>query len=82
MLVPLGSLSVVKGQVTHAIHVTQGVTPGYYSCYTIVTHISNSWNIMESSKTPNKYHLSINILAEKKTVFPITEKFKTELFSN
>ena len=36
-----------------------------------------SWNIIESSKRPRKYHLSINFLAEKKTVFPITEKFKT-----
>ena len=35
---------------------------------------------MESSKRPSKYHLSINFLAEKKTVFPITEKFKTKPF--
>ena len=41
------------------------------------TIFSKSWNIMESSKRPSKYHLSINFLAEKKAVFPITEKFKT-----
>ena len=29
------------------------------------------WNIMESSNRPSKYHLSINLLAEKKIVFPI-----------
>ena len=38
----------------------------------------NSWNIMESSKRLSKYHLSINFLNQKKTVFfLITEKFKT-----
>ena len=36
-----------------------------------------SWNIMENSKAPSKYHLSITFLAQKKTVFPISEKFKT-----
>ena len=41
------------------------------------TIFSRSWNIIESSKRPCKYHLSNNFLAEKKTVFPITEKFKT-----
>ena len=34
-------------------------------------------NIMESSKKPSIYHLFINFLSEKKTVFPITVKFKT-----
>ena len=38
------------------------------------------WNIMESSKRPSKYHLSINFLAQKKTVFPIPEKIKTRTF--
>ena len=28
----------------------------------------------------NKYHLSINFLAQKKTIFPIFEKFKTRTF--
>ena len=36
-----------------------------------------SWNFMESLKRPSKHHLSINFLAEKKIIFPITEKFKT-----
>ena len=36
-----------------------------------------SWNVMESLKRPSKYNLSINFLAEKNTVFSITEKFKT-----
>ena len=44
------------------------------------TIFPRSWNIIESSKRPRKYHLSINFLAEKKTVFPITEKFKTRTF--
>ena len=35
---------------------------------------------MESSKRPSKFHLSINLLADKKAVFPITEKFKTRTF--
>ena len=30
----------------------------------------------------SKYHLSINFLTQKKTVFPITEKFKTRTFQN
>ena len=41
------------------------------------TVFPRSWNIMESSKRPSKYHLSINFLAEKRSYFPITEKFKT-----
>ena len=41
------------------------------------TIFASSWNIIESSKRLCKYNLPINILAEKKTVFPITEKFKT-----
>ena len=45
------------------------------------TIFSNSWNIMESSKRSSKYHLSINFLAERKSVFPITKKFKTNFFS-
>ena len=44
------------------------------------TIFSRSWNIMESSKRPSKYHLSTNFLAEKKTVFPISKKFKTRTF--
>ena len=39
-----------------------------------------SWNIIESLKTPRKYHLPINFLTQKKTVFPITEKFKIRNF--
>ena len=39
-----------------------------------------SWNIMESSKRSSKYHLSINLLAHRKTVFRILEKFKTRPF--
>ena len=41
------------------------------------TIFPRSWNIIESSKRPRKYNLSINFLAEKTTVFLITEKFKT-----
>ena len=36
-----------------------------------------SWNIMESSKRPSKYYLSVNFLAEKKIILPITENLKT-----
>ena len=39
-----------------------------------------SWNVMDSSKTPSKCHLSINFLVQKNTVFPIFEKFKTRTF--
>ena len=39
-----------------------------------------SWNIMEKSNRPSKYHLSINFLAEKNTIFPITERVKTRTF--
>ena len=35
---------------------------------------------MKSSKIPRKYQLSINFLDQKKTVFPISEKFKTRTF--
>ena len=41
------------------------------------TIFPKSWNIIESSKRPRKYHLSINLFAEKKTLFPITKKLKT-----
>ena len=41
------------------------------------TFFRKPWNIMESSKRPSKYHLFINLLAEKNAVFLITEKFKT-----
>ena len=39
-----------------------------------------SWNIIESSKRPRKHHLSINFLADEKTVFSITKKFKARTF--
>ena len=35
---------------------------------------------MKSSKMPRKYQLSINFLDQKKTVFPISEKFKIKTF--
>ena len=38
------------------------------------------WNIMESSKRPSKYHLSINFLAEKKDHISHTEKCKATTF--
>ena len=44
------------------------------------TVFPRSSNIMESSKTPSKYHVPINFLAQKKTVFPISKKFKTRTF--
>ena len=37
--------------------------------------------ITKNSKIPRKYQLSIKFLDEKKTVFPISEKFKTRTFS-
>ena len=49
--------------------------------YTAPKTISpRSWNITENSKMLNKYHISINFLGQKKTVFPISEKFKTKAF--
>ena len=44
------------------------------------TLFPNCWNIMESIKIPSKYHLFIKLLDQKKTVFPIFEKFKTRTF--
>ena len=41
------------------------------------TVFPKSWDIKQSSKRPSKYHFYINYLAERKIVFPITEKFKT-----
>ena len=41
------------------------------------TVFAKSQDFTESSERPSKYHLSINFLAEKMIVFPITEKFKT-----
>ena len=40
------------------------------------------WNIMEISKKPCKYHLSINLLAKGKPIWPITKKSKKERFSS
>ena len=39
-----------------------------------------SWKAKKKKKS--KCHLSIKLLAEKDTIFGITEKFKQELFSN
>ena len=36
------------------------------------------WNITESSKRPSKSHLSINLLAGKKTAFLLTQKLALE----
>ena len=36
---------------------------------------------MESSKIPSKYHVSINFLDQKKTVFSIPKNFKSRTFS-
>ena len=44
------------------------------------TTFPRSLNIMESSKRPSKYHLSINFLAQNMSVFPISETFKTRTF--
>ena len=50
----------------------------FYKTYTArKTIFAKFWNIMESSKRPTKYHILINFLAEKKTMFLINEKFST-----
>ena len=41
------------------------------------TIFPKSWNLMQS---PRKYYLSINILAQKETVFPISKNFKARTF--
>ena len=41
---------------------------------------SKSWNIMKSSKIPIRYQLCIKFLDQEKTVFPISENFKTRTF--
>ena len=60
--------------------------PSALRSFTSIVHTTRKtifpkpWNIMESSKRPSEYYLSINFLAEKKTVFPISKKFKTRPF--
>ena len=46
------------------------------------TIFPRSWNIIESSKRPRKYHFSINFLAEKRPYFPSPKSLKQELLSN
>ena len=46
------------------------------------TVFPRSWNIMEGSKRPSKYHLSINFLAEKRSYFPSPKNLKPELLGN
>ena len=44
-------------------------------------HISHHRKVQNKSfSLISKYHLSINLLIKKKTVFPITEKFETRTF--
>ena len=43
-------------------------------------HISQVLEYHGKVKKTRKYHLSINFLAEKKTIFLMTEKFKTRTF--
>ena len=46
------------------------------------TVLSNSWNIMESSKSTSKYHLSFKFMDEKRLDFPSRKSSKWEIFSN
>ena len=46
------------------------------------TIFPRSWNIIESSKRPCKYHLPIKFLAEKRPYFPSPKSSKQELLSN
>ena len=52
----------------------------FQSLLSLKTIFPKSRNIMENSKRPSKYHLSMNFLAQRKTVFPISKKFKTGTF--
>ena len=45
------------------------------------TIFPKSWNIMESSKRPSKYHLSINFLAQKKDYIWHQRKVQNKYFS-
>ena len=45
------------------------------------TIFSKSWNIIESSKIPSKYHLSINSF-KNRPYFPSPKNSKQEIFSN
>ena len=77
-------LMILNGEGWHYLAVKKllvllrGITSKYHSDFS--TYFLSSGNIMESPKRPSKYHLSIDFLAEKKTAFPITEKFKTRTF--
>ena len=46
------------------------------------TVFPKSWNIMEISKRPSKYHLSTNFLTEKRSCFPSPKVSKQELLGN
>ena len=46
------------------------------------TVFRKSWNIMEISKRPSKYHLSTNFLTEKRSCFPSPKGSKQELLGN
>ena len=52
----------------------------FQSLLSLKTIFPKSRNVMENSKRPSRYHLSINFLAQRKTVFPISKKFKTGTF--
>ena len=45
------------------------------------TMFPKSWNIIKSSKRPSKYHLSINFLAEKKTVISLDQNVQNKNYS-
>ena len=46
------------------------------------TIFPRSWNIIESSKRPCKYHLSINFLTQKRPHFPSPKSSKQGIFFN
>ena len=46
------------------------------------TVFPKSWNIMEISKRPSKYHLSTNFLTEKRSCLPSPKVSKQELLGN
>ena len=71
----------IKVEISLAKHRVGKILLNYIKVYTArKTIFPRFWNIIESSKRPRKYYLSIDFLTQKTPVFPITEKFKTRTF--
>ena len=78
-ILPPGEISVVyqMAAVMKDLASTTFCVPVIYRHHCMKNHISQVLECHGNSKRPSKYHLSINFLAQKKTLFSISKKFKT-----